>query len=551
MKDVSIEHPLPTENSEKSEKLIVTPKTFETLSEHSPFNSRDLRTNEMIRNNENWTRPPEWADENRMAVLFGNLYHNFEDKFRFWSALIHTSSRELRSPCVSLPLLQQRFTRNQLVPKALRRVIEEMVIRRQLIPLAEYQSLGNQPKWYNVVWQTIKNTLKQWSPIKGSVVAVNDAERQQYVLWALIEEYAQQLLQSLEEWFNGKTQTEEVYFDDLVASNKLRGISQLVVTVEELLAHVRSWDQTRFNLLLPYLIFTQHVLVFKVNNTMAVKVALRGQVTAVTPQDRALLSLRLTAHQLNGQLRRLETEMENLRKEAVSFTRSHRKVEALLCLKRRHLLHEIYQKQSTALHNVTQIALQLQSAETNQQLLHVYRLGVEGLKAAQGPRHVDETLTSLDQLMCDFSELAQNQSEVETALSDLSYAMGDSRVTDKDVEDEYTQLIQEMDSQEKEKTTANLVKGNTTGDSNNNVCNNTHLQEGQSERTISDELQMLQLTDDHTKTTLTAATAGPIPSEFPTTTNATVPTKPTSYLIPKEISGARNGAMRQTSALLS
>jgi hypothetical protein len=129
--------------------------------------------------------------------------------------------------------------------------------------------------------------------------------------------------------------------------------------------------------------------------------------------------------------------------------------------------------------------------------------------------------------------------------------MGDSRVTDKDVEDEYTQLIQEMDSQEKEKTTANLVKGNTTGDSNNNVCNNTHLQEGQSERTISDELQMLQLTDDHTKTTLTAATAGPIPSEFPTTTNATVPTKPTSYLIPKEISGARNGAMRQTSALLS
>jgi hypothetical protein len=70
-----------------------------------------------------WTRPPEWQDEERMDVLFGNLLHNFEDKFRFWCTLIHNSSRELDTPYISLPLLQERFKRNQLTPIGLDRVI--------------------------------------------------------------------------------------------------------------------------------------------------------------------------------------------------------------------------------------------------------------------------------------------------------------------------------------------------------------------------------------------------------------------------------------------
>lgn len=102
-------------------------KTVEnSLPENSTIQSQKCQeSNKSIQSCKEWTRPPEWKwnDEERMAVLFGNLYHNFEDKFRFWSTLIHNSSRELHTPCISLPILQQRFTRNQLIPNALHRVI--------------------------------------------------------------------------------------------------------------------------------------------------------------------------------------------------------------------------------------------------------------------------------------------------------------------------------------------------------------------------------------------------------------------------------------------
>jgi hypothetical protein len=94
------------------------------LPENSTIYSQKCQeSNKSFQSCQEWTRPPEWNDEERMAVLFGNLYHNFEDKFRFWSTLIHSSSRELNTRCISLPLLQQRFTRNQIIPNALHRVI--------------------------------------------------------------------------------------------------------------------------------------------------------------------------------------------------------------------------------------------------------------------------------------------------------------------------------------------------------------------------------------------------------------------------------------------
>jgi hypothetical protein len=110
--------------------------------------------------------------------------------------------------------------------------------------------------------------------------------------------------------------------------------------------------------------------------------------------------------------------MERLRKEALSLCRTHRKSEALFRLKRRHILDTLYRKQSTRLQNVMQFMLQLQNTRTDQHLIRVYQLGVEGLRAAQGTQPIDETLENLDQIMNDFKELAQNQAEVETALNE-------------------------------------------------------------------------------------------------------------------------------------
>lgn len=313
-----------------------------------------------------------------------------------------------------------------------------MVTRKQLIPLNEYQSLASQQKWWSAVWMSMKNILKQWSPLKNNSSTLSSSrsgETQQYVVWALIEEDAQHLLQTLQRWTRSKNENfhqknkkkkkeqeeeeEETNLDEFVTySTSLPSSPQLVLTVEELLTQLPEWDQARFNLVLPYLLFKQHVLVFQVHNTVAVKVALHGPVSTVTTQDRALLSLRLTRRQLCTQLQRLETEMERLRHEALSLCRTHRKSEALLRLKRRHLLNSLYQKQSTALQNVIQIMLQLQNTQTDQHLIRVYQLGIEGLRAAQGTQSIDKTLENLDQVMNDFRELAQNQTEVETALTE-------------------------------------------------------------------------------------------------------------------------------------
>ena len=144
-----------------------------------------------------FTRPPEWSDEERMYFLLAPFPSSVKPtlsdatKVAFWRSLIITSSKELQQLVFSERQLTERFRWRGSEPKCLRAVIECLECSGETRKLSSYVGDGGSVGWWRWGVQVVTKPFSwawRWywgSKVRGS--ERQDVSEEQYVLVTAIK----------------------------------------------------------------------------------------------------------------------------------------------------------------------------------------------------------------------------------------------------------------------------------------------------------------------------------------------------------------------------
>lgn len=380
--------------------------------------------------------PDIWDNSKRMSVLFCEFRsreanpEGWDSKMKFWINAINEWTEKTQSVCFTLEELRDAFERNGSRPqiKSLQLVLSEMQRRQVVFSRENFPRClqSNQSSW--VSWG-FKNFVVR--PLSWSYSMLSGSE------------------ESVSEEINESIQSDT----KLVSLNSLQGLCQ---KVENYLAE----SNLALNCV-PY-----KTVVEKVNQQLGIKtetmeyirqvleaqqkmkVVTEGGFTicrfgvnpSISEGDIVLNKLEFATKTLNTEIRKLDEESEEYKKQARLCVRENNRTKAKMLLRKKKRLEDLIVKKEQQLDNIAMLFERLQEVETQKQILHAFQDVSKTLKNVQAdPDKAESIVQDLEDVFAQQEML----SDVEKSFSHLA------NVDDLEVEEELNEILKEASADTK------------------------------------------------------------------------------------------------------
>ena len=356
----------------------------------------------------------DWADEERMHVMFGPLRSKqlnplaCQSQITFWTNLIQTVCRRENKCSFHESDLERAFQRNGRTPQCLQEILEEGRKSGVFLEGARYEAwLQSRAGWTS--WMRSMS----WLAARSLQDRLVSRRASHLIVPSLVEELASRELARIRET-RPLLSTDESKF----------------ILKEDL--DVISGDQ---NLIFDFLSSKRLIDICSVNNIEIVKVALKKDETvSVDDNDVVLLKIRQTLTSLEVEIEKQENAIKVAADKVKQYLKSGSKSSAKNMLRKQKTLESRMQKTFNQKMNLETIIDELLNVNTNKKVIESYKSGLGELREKMrelNSENVDEILSDIrdtvkendeisDALSADVLEDSLDLEELEKELSDLN-----------------------------------------------------------------------------------------------------------------------------------
>ncbi|KFM81940.1 Charged multivesicular body protein 6, partial [Stegodyphus mimosarum] len=138
----------------------------------------------------------------------------------------------------------------------------------------------------------------------------------------------------------------------------------------------------------------------------------KKKVTRVSEQDKAILQLKQQRDKLKQYQKRLLNSLESERKLAKELLQNGRKEKAKLLLRKKRFMEQMLNKTDAQLHNLEQMAHDIEFAQIESQVIEGLKVGNESLKTLHEMLSIEE----IERIMDETQEGIEKQREIDEIL---------------------------------------------------------------------------------------------------------------------------------------
>nr|AVP12664.1 charged multivesicular body protein 7 [Testudinalia testudinalis] len=402
----------------------------------------------MAENTESDGFPPEWQDDQRMAVLFAAFRdkslnpHSWNQKMNFWKTLITKKCKQKGTCSLSLDNLASTFERKGKSPKCLDLVVQEMIRLKKLRNLSDIEASGSSKGWLSWSLSVVKKPISwSFSRLLGSP---NTNTEKLVYLPDLLQDKCNELLRQHYRCIE-------------------HDISDHILELEELKSKYQQLFPTDIDLhvVLQQLQTDRKILLQQINDKEAlVKFCKEGEkeVKPIEDIELSLYNIIKVQRDLEKQIESLSEKCDSHTQDAKVYVREGKKKMALQCLRRRKAVGKVIDKKSHSLDILHTMLLKIQDAANNEMVLKAYKAGVSALKSTSQTVNIDK----VENVMDDLQEVLEDQDEINRTLSAGEITLDDSSVAD--LESELDAMLNEDQQQTDIDDLADLMSNLETKD---------------------------------------------------------------------------------------
>ncbi|XP_055378744.1 charged multivesicular body protein 7 [Condylostylus longicornis] len=361
----------------------------------------------MTQNNK-FKKPDCWDDDERMNALFQPFRprqvnpHNFDAKLKFWEDLIYEYCKYQKGdPSFSKSEIQLSFKRKDKLALCLDTVIEDMISQKIIHKMDDLLSNPYNTWTMWAVNSFVKNPVR-WGLSRVWGKTSVDTEDTKYYHASVLKELSDELM------------------------NVLMNHQGKVLKTEDLLAILKPKMQLNNNGLTICLINLYHnhkILVdfeivkghIKIN---LIKVPGKdGTKETFTEYDKTMVKLKETKDALEDQVTNLENEISKYHQSAKKCISEKNQRMAKVHLKKKLFLQDQCDKKSNILHNVETLIANMEDAQSNGEILNVYKMGTDSLKSVMSTNGL--TIENVDEIMSTMKDITEEHTEIQNAMSNI------------------------------------------------------------------------------------------------------------------------------------
>lgn len=376
----------------------------------------------------------DWDNEEKMKTRFKALSGqrcDWEPLYLFWRDLIIKVARHLHIFILHpIHIKHLWFRRGGLSPLCLDRVLVEMYNAGDLLPVTLLLDPTTEGWQLPKIFRKAVHLLS----LSRASTTLESLTEDCYVLAPLLKEKSLEVVN----YFSENHWTPSC----VITMSKFQEICGGSKEASAILSHLSECQKAKY------------FVINKNDRVEGVKVCLNpGAVSSITSIDYNVLHLIWTAEKLEQQLDLIDQRHEKTRKSALASLKCGNKSAALRCAKELKLTSQSRDKCSNLLDRVEEVLRVISDAESSNKVSEAIQISTQALKDNQTTveevtlclQHLDESIDSLKQ--------------VDKVLgSNLALA----EIEEEDLEDEFTKLELEIESQPSQNPTK-VGMGNSTG----------------------------------------------------------------------------------------
>jgi len=335
----------------------------------------------------------EWADEERMGVMFAPMRHkelnpeSWNSKILFWSSLISQWCLTKNKCCVSVEILEKAFQREGKSPHCLQDVLTECVRTGQVVDQGRF-----------VATIAPKDTWGGWvkSVGWGAVQSLGDRVVGHSPSTLVLPTVAEQLMDKM-----------YLKLKSLEPMMKLKHFQYLC---EENLTDFQDSDSQA---LIEFLLAKKLIVCKLIEKTKIYKISLDSSIVSFDDTDDGIIKLYQTLAILDKDIESLENEVKNLGVKVKELLKSSSRQSAKSFLQRQKIVEQNLEKKLNQKLNTESILDEILGAESNKKVVDSYKAGLDALKATLH----DKSLENVDDLMDEIGDALVKGEDLTTTIS--------------------------------------------------------------------------------------------------------------------------------------
>lgn len=373
---------------------------------------------------------PEWRDNQRCLSLFSPFRGDRSDapeawdaKLAFWKRLILYSApfgwlgeHYPRLDCddillFSPTILPQRFSRFGASPLGLSYVVNDMVTKKELVPIAEFwikdtvlstikKGMRSSMNWiWNAMNQSIFNSTEDDSNIIYShLVIIPIVQQLSAIVLSFIHSNYHNLVDNCFTWIEWKSLVQQISTKNNWSKPSDRDIliliQHLVTSNKAIVSQPFSNDSH------PSFVYIIHDS--KIHDR---------------PMLESISQVKHVIHKLESQLSILDDQIHRLDTQTRNYLKVKNRQMALKSLSRKHDLISYQDKQSHYLNNLSNILLSIRSAKDQEQVLEAYNVGTSTLNKILSKKEL--SIETIDNITESFTNALEESRQLDIAMKTI------------------------------------------------------------------------------------------------------------------------------------